>query len=764
MTACFLIYINIKFELSYDSFNEKYDQIYRVSTDIIHPDLTITTPSSFLQMGPSLQHDFPEVKANTRISGGRFLVQYGNSKFQEDEVVYADPSLFTVFTLPVVKGDVKKSFEAPFTVVMTQTMARKYFGNANPIGKSILLNDKYPASVIAVVKDVPSNSHFKFDMAVSYTTFETLRTDILNNWASIGCLTYIILPKGYDYHKLEGQLPAFANKHYTQADKKEGIDYDYHVEPLKDIYMDTIRGGPEFGNLHNIRIFSIIAVFILLIACINFINLTTARATERAKEVGIRKVIGAERKQLIIQFLSESVIICLIAFLFSVLFSHSLLPLYNQLSGKVIAISIFSHGYVFQLFMTACGIGIIAGLYPAVVLSGFKPITTLKGAFSKSSKGILLRKGLVIAQFTISIVLIIGTIVVYYQLNYMRSQALGFQKNQMLAIDFYSDTTVQHRVELIKNELKKIPNVISATASRSLPGFGNGNSDSEIENKAGVMQQILIDAYYVDYDFIPQFEMKLAAGRIFSKDFGTDITQAIVINETAAKKLGYDTPAKALGRRFLQWGRTRKIIGVLKDFHFESLQEAVKPLSISMDPEFNRMLTLKIESKNIPATIAAIKSRWKTLVPERPFNYAFVDETFNKQYAAQANFGNLFMYFAVLAICISCMGLFGLASYSTIQRTREIGIRKVFGASVTGIVNMLSVEFLQLVIISSLIAFPLAWFAMNKWLQDFAYRIAIGWWVFALAGVIALVIAFATVSFQAVKAALANPVESLRSE
>jgi putative ABC transport system permease protein len=764
MTACFLIYINIKFELSYDSFNEKSDQIYRVSTDIIHPNSTIYNGTSFLQMGPSLQRDYPEVKANTRLASGRFLVQYGEKKFQEDNLIYADPSLFTVFTLPVVKGDVKKGFEAPFTVVMTQTMARKYFGNANPIGKSLLFDSKYPALVTAVVKDVPLNSHFTFDMAVSYATREKLYPHSADNWATFGSDTYVVLPKGYDYHRLERRLPDFASKHYTQADRTDGVNYGFSMEPLKDIYMDPKRGGPVSGDLHNIRIFSLIALFILLIACINFVNLTTARATERAKEVGIRKVIGAATVQLIIQFLSESVIISLIAFLLSVLFSYSLLPLFNQLSGKVISTSIFSHSYLFQFFMLSCGIGIIAGLYPALVLSGFKPITTLKGNFSKSKKGILLRRGLVIAQFTISIVLIIGTIVVYYQLNFMRSQSLGFQKNQMLAIDFYADTAVQHRLELVKSELKKIPNVVSATASRSLPGFGNGNFDSEMENKSGVMQQILIDAYYVDYDFIPQFEMKLAAGRIFSKDFGTDISQSIVINETAAKRLGYDNPAQAVGRRFSQWGRTRKIIGVLKDFHFESLRETVKPLSISMKPEFNRMLTLKIESKNIPATIAATQNKWKTLVPERPFNYAFVDETFNEQYAAQENFGNLFMYFAVLAVCISCMGLFGLASYSTIQRTREIGIRKVFGASVTGILNMLSVEFLQLVIISSLIAFPLAWFTMNKWLQDFAYRIAIDWWVFALSGVIALVIAFATVSFQAVKAALANPVDSLRSE
>jgi putative ABC transport system permease protein len=446
------------------------------------------------------------------------------------------------------------------------------------------------------------------------------------------------------------------------------------------------------------------------------------------------------------------------------LFSFLLLSLFNQLAGKVISDSIFHNGYLFQLFLIACVIGLCAGLYPALVLSNFKPVTILKGRFSKSTKGILLRKGLVVTQFTISIVLIIGTIVVYNQLSFMRNQSLGFQKNQMLTIDFSGDSAIQSRQDIIKNELKKIPNVLGVTASGAIPGFGNSVAYSEIQNQAGAMQQMNMNMYDIDYDFIPQFEMKLAAGRIFSKAFGTDTTQAIVINEATAKSLGYRNPADALGRNYSQWGRTGKIIGVLKDFHFQSLQETVKPLNMRINLRGTGAFTLKIEAKNVPATISAIQSRWRALAPERPFNYVFVDETFNKQYASEVTFGNLFVNFAVLAIFISCLGLLGLASYSTIQRTREIGIRKVLGASVSGIVNMLSQEFLILVLISALIAFPLAWFTMHNWLQDFAYRITISWWIFVFAGVLALVIAFTTVSFQAIKAALTNPVKSLRSE
>jgi putative ABC transport system permease protein len=764
MTAAFLIFMYVKFELSYDNFNEKSDQIYRVVSDIKTPTETLNWSSSIAPIGPALQQDYPEIKANTRIFGAGFLIQRGDSKFQENNALFAEPSLFKMFSFPVIKGDVDKAFSLPNTVILTEKAAKKYFGNENPIGQSLILDGKNPASVVAVVKDVPSNSHFKFDMLVSIATIAKQSKDRLNQWGNFSNFTYILLPKGYDANKLQSRMKAFVNRHYTAADKKQGMDYSFFLEPLKDVYMVSKRGAPEFGNLYNVRIFSIIAVFILLIACINFINLTTARATERAKEVGIRKVIGAMKQQLTIQFLSESVILCLISFLFSALFSFLLLSLFNQLAGKVISDSIFHNGYLFQLFLIACVIGLCAGLYPALVLSNFKPVTILKGRFSKSTKGILLRKGLVVTQFTISIVLIIGTIVVYNQLSFMRNQSLGFQKNQMLTIDFSGDSAIQSRQDIIKNELKKIPNVLGATASGAIPGFGNSVAYSEIQNQAGAMQQMNMNMYDIDYDFIPQFEMKLAAGRIFSKAFGTDTTQAIVINEATAKSLGYRNPADAVGRNYSQWGRTGKIIGVLKDFHFQSLQETVKPLNMRINLRGTGAFTLKIEAKNVPATISAIQSRWKALAPERPFNYVFVDETFNKQYASEVTFGNLFVNFAVLAIFISCLGLLGLASYSTIQRTREIGIRKVLGASVSGIVNMLSQEFLILVLISSLIAFPIAWFTMHSWLQDFAYRISISWWIFVFAGVLALVIAFTTVSFQAIKAALTNPVKSLRSE
>jgi len=475
-------------------------------------------------------------------------------------------------------------------------------------------------------------------------------------------------------------------------------------------------------------------------------------------------VVGAGKNQLTTQFLGESVIICLIAFVFSVILSMLLLPLFNQLAGKIISHTILEHGYIFILFAIAVAIGFIAGIYPALVLTNFSITSVLKGRFNSSVKGILLRKGLVVVQFTISIVLIVGTIIVYNQLNYMRNQSLGFKKDQMLVIDFSGDSVVQSQYESIKNELKQIQGVRTASVSSTTPGNGNPVAYSEAETRSGSMMPINMNMYDVDYDFIPQYGIKIVAGRAFSPAFATDSTKAFIINETTVKSLGYASPKDAIGKRFTQWGRSGQIIGVLQDFHFESLKQNVKPLNLRINPKNIGVFTLTIKGGDIPNTIAAIQNKWKVLVPQRPFSYSFLDENFNKQYLTEDRFGKLFMYFAVLAIMISCLGLLGLASYSTLQRTREIGIRKVLGATIPGIVNMLSKEFILLVFIAAVIAFPLAWFGMHNWLKDFAYRINIGWWVFAVAGILAFMIAITTVSFQAIKAALANPVKSLRSE
>ncbi|MDP9081484.1 MAG: ABC transporter permease [Bacteroidota bacterium] len=764
MTACFLIFMYVRFELSYDKFNQNFSQIHRLNTDIKAPNEVLHWSSASPPMGPTLQADFPEVKANARVFGAGFLVESNNHKFQENNLAFTDPALLKIFTFPFIHGNPATALKDPFSVVMTETSAKKYFGGTDIVGKTLKMNGKQLVTITGVMQDVPLNSHFTFDMLISSSTMEKMKLIDMNEWGNFSNATYLLLPEGYDGLKLQAKLPGFLRKHISEDKRRKGYNYELFIEPLKNVYMDTFYGAPINGNLRNVYVFSIVAIFILLIACINFVNLTTARSTERAKEVGIRKVIGAGKNQLTTQFLGESIIISMIAFVVSVLLSMLLLPLFNQLAGKIISHNIIEHGYIFILFAIAVAIGFLAGIYPALVLTNFKITTILKGRFTSSVKGIFLRKGLVVVQFTISIVLIVGTIIVYNQLNFMRNQSLGFRTDQMLVLDFSGDSTVQAMSESLKHEFTQVPGVLSASGSGTTPGNGNSVAYSEIESRNGSLVPMNMNLYDVDFDFIPQYGMKIVAGRAFSRDFATDSTKSFVVNETTVKNLGYTSAKDAVGKTFNQWGRKGIIIGVVQDFHFESLQQNVKPLNLRINPHNLGVFTLKIKGGDIPNTLKAVEAKWKVLIPQRPYSYYFLDQNFNKQYATEDRFGKLFMYFAVLAIMISCLGLLGLASYSTLQRTREIGIRKVLGATVPGIVNMLSKEFLWLVGIAALIAFPLAWLGMHSWLKDFAYKINIAWWVFAVAGILAMMIAITTVAFQAIRAALANPVKSLRSE
>jgi putative ABC transport system permease protein len=508
-------------------------------------------------------------------------------------------------------------------------------------------------------------------------------------------------------------------------------------------------------------VFSIIGIFILLIACINFVNLTTARSVERAKEVGIRKAIGAARFQLTSQFLGESIVISLLAFLLAVVLCTVLLPLFNQLAGKTVATGIIDQpASLTTLFAIALLIGLLAGIYPALVLSSFKPISSLKGRFSSGTRGLFLRRSLVVFQFTVSITLIIGTAVVYSQLNYMRNQDLGFSKDQTLVLDTQNDP---HKVAF-RQEVASLPNVQSISFSGTVPGQGTWSAYTKIQNSRGEMQAADMDLTYVDFGYLEQYKMRLLAGRFFDSHIVTDTMQAMIINEAALKLFGYSTPQAAIGRRFDQWGKKGMIIGVIKNYNFESLQQEIHPLSICLDFNDCNFLSAKLGGHDLPTTIAAIKTKWDQLVPDKPLHYFFLDESFDHLYRAEERFGRLFINFAVLAILISCLGLLGLASYTTLQRTKEVGVRRVLGASVAGIVRLLSVDFLRLVGIAFVIAIPIAWFFMNKWLQDFAYKATLGWWIFAGAGFAAVAIAFATISVQAIKAAVANPVKSLRSE
>jgi putative ABC transport system permease protein len=765
MSASLLIYFYVSLELSYDTYHTRADRIYRLVTHVRTP-----SEDHFFgaapAMGPALRNDFPEVQKMARVQSIDLLVQKDDKTFQEDNILLADSSLFDIFSFPFLKGDPRTALVDPFSVVLSETAARKYFGKSDPMGQSLLLDEKFSLKVSGIMKDIPLNSHFRSDIIVSMTTLSQKLNPGMDTtaWNSFGGHTYLLFPEGANPQFLQAQLPAFIQKYAGKVMQKEHVFFTLSLEPLKSIYLHSKYGSAESGNIYNVYIFSIIAVFILVIACINFINLTTARSMERAKEVGIRKVIGSSRSQLVAQFLGESILLCLIAFLLSCLFFVLLLPVFNTVSGKIISPGVFQQPKdLLPLFLTALSVGLAAGLYPAIMLSGFRPALVLKGRFTSGRKGILLRQILVVLQFTIAIVLITGTLVAWLQLHYMRNQPLGFKKDQMMAINFHNDRQDKSQYETFKQQLLQIPGVLSACASSSLPSTGYGNGLVQIQNAAGEMQTAGLDMFFVDYDFFKQYQIQLVAGRGFSNDFSTDQQSTMIVNEATVKKFGYTSPAEIIGRRFAQ-GPEGTIIGVVKNFHYRSLQEEITPLVFHTEPRAYGLISLSLANRNLPSTLAAIENKWKQLDPQHPFSYFFVDEAFNKQYRGEENFGRLFLYFSVFAIFISCLGLLGLAQYSTLQRTKEIGIRKVLGASVSGIVHLLSRDFLKLVGIAFILGSPIAAWTMHKWLEKFAYRISIHWWVFGIVGLTAFLIALFTVSFQAIRAAISNPVHSLRAE
>ena len=769
MSSCILIFMYVYFESHYDSFNKKADRIYRVVTDMKTASGVLNLAPSPAPMAPLLKKDFPEVEATTRIFFTSAIVQKEEKKFEESQILYADSNLFSVFTFPLVKGDPATCLKEPFSVVLSETAAKKYFGTLDPMGQ-VLSFDNVKSTVTGVMKDMPFNGHFRTEILMSMSSYRYYFHNMDMDWGNFNWYTYVLLRDGVKPGRLQPKFAPFIERYVGSQLKQMGISYAISLEPIKDIYLYSkraLRPGDaiQAGSLSNIYIFSIVGLVILLIAGINFINLTTALSSERAGEIGIRKVLGAERNQLILQFIGESVLISICAFLMAVLLSALFLPTFNELAGKIISKSIFDISGYLPLFLgIAMAIGLIAGVYPALLLSAFKPIAVLKGSFVSARRGQALRKALVVVQFTISGVLIIGTTIVYMQLNFMRSHPLGFKKDQMMAIDFRLDSAVQADQEYLKQELTRIPNVLSATLSSGIPGGAAIGTITEIENRSGNMQNTPLDLYAIDYDFLKQYHIELVAGRALSKEFAADSTSSILVNEAAVPAFGYSSPKEIIGRRFSQWGRTGVVTGVVKNFNYQSLQQTIKPLTLRIEPSQLRFMSLQIASDNIPATIAAIEKKWKALLPEVTFNYVFVDEAFSRLYSREERFGQLFLYFAIVAIIIACIGLIALAVYSTLQRVKEIGIRKVVGATISDITMLVSKDFIRLVLIAIFIASPISWWAMHNWLQGFAYRVNISGWIFILAALLTLSVSLIIVSILAVKAAVTNPVKSLRSE
>ncbi len=780
LTCCLLILTYILNELSYDKYNKNANQVYRLTRTFYNGngEATFNLATVSPPFGYYFPSEFPEIQKMTRLlDNGNTPLRYKDKLINEQDVYFADENLFNVFTVKVLKGNPKTALNEPFTIMLTEETAKKYFGNEDPVNKVIRANNQFDVKVTGIYKAFPSNAHIHPNMLVSFNTLkdnsvygeEGLRT----NWGNNSFFTYLLLPKDYNVKKMKARFPAFLDKH--MADQYGGMQPSKYtkldLQKLTDIhlYSHTDDEAEPNGDVSRVYIFSAIALFILLIACINYMNLSTARSALRAREIGIRKVVGARKKELIAQFLSESVLITWTAIIIAIILLYITLPWLNKVSDQNLTVDILMKWQVLiPLFLSPFIIGIISGLYPALFMSSFQPVKTLKGLFKVKGSSISFRKMLVVTQFAISIILIIATIVVFQQLHYMQNASLGYDKEHIVTMSYNSELNDQY--ESFRNTLLQDRNIKEVGRSSRIPtgrlldgtGAATLGSDSMVPVKA--------DIRYVatDYNFIPTYEISLIAGRNFSRTYGTD-TSNFIINETAAKAVGWKSGEQAVGKDFRYGGTTGHIIGVMKDFHFESLHQEISPLIFIMPASSPGQspygkISIKISGENISSTLATIKNTWQKFLPQLPYQYTFLDENFSKLYDAEQKQETIFTTFACIAIFIACLGLFGLSAFAISQRVKEIGVRKVLGADVSNIVVLLSKDFLKLVMIAAGIAFPVAWYAMYNWLQGFAYRINIQWWVFIIAALAAVCIALFTISFQAIKAAIANPVKSLRTE
>ena len=775
ITACLAIGLFVWDERQYDKNIPGGENIYRIynerknNSSITYAACVPPAYSTFLQQ------QYPEVDTTTRIlmSGDKFLMEVGDKKGYEAKGWIVEASFFQVFPLKFIKGDPATALVEPATIVISDELAKRYFGNEDPIGKTIKI-DKDDLAVKGVFAKLPERFHLDFNYLMSLPSAE-IAPERMQLWTWNQFYTYIKLKPGSNVYQLQQKFQAHVKKEIYPTLTQAGSTFLPFFQQLKNIHLQSsnfIYDNAIRGNQTSVNALTIIALFVLAIACFNFINLATARSFRRAKEIGVRKVVGAERQQLVFQFISETVLLSLLSVLIATIATFFLIPELNSFTGKSIEFNPFANPVLGLLILTGgIVIGILAGVYPALVLSGFKPIKVLKNMKLTGGGGTpWLRQALVVVQFTLSALLIISTIIVYRQTNYLNDKDLGFNKDQILY--FQVRDSVERALETFKSELRSSPNILSVTSGYGLPGDQYAG-DGIIVPGAGGDQEFSANVFIGDHDYTKTLGLRIIAGRDFSREMSTDVEEAFLINETAVKELGFSTPEKAIGQR-LHWEKwipdslnpvkKGKVIGVVQDFHYKSLHEKVTTSVIQIYPPVSFKVAVKLKTADIRTTIAFINGIWNRFSPGYPLDYNFMDETYGKMYKAEEKLGSLLWIFTIMAIIVGCLGLFGLAAFSAEQRTKEIGIRKVLGASVFNIVGLLSKTFLKLVLIAFVIAFPFAWWSMNNWLEDFPYRVNISWWVFGIAAISAIGIALITVSFQAIKAAIANPVKSLRTE
>jgi len=761
ITVCMMIFLFIMNEFSVDNFHSNGDNIYRVMRSFNKTE----EPSPYLSgpYAPALRNDFPsDIKQAVRVMPSNDLIVIGNASFNEKKVYVTDTGFFNVFSFPLLRGNTTEALRNPNSVVLTETTAKKYFGTIDQaMGKVIEMDKQFHLTVTGIAKDVPSNSHLDFDLVVPISHYTN--DDFLKRWINNGLFTYVLLNEHTNVAQLEKKFIPFVQKYMGEDMKKHGFLFSLSLTPLKDIYFEP---SSEFDNVRHgdkavVYIFLSIAILILLIACINFMNLSTIRAVERSKEVGMRKVLGALRKNLVWQFIGESILLTTISCILSVAILFLVMPWYNQVLGYSLTISWNTLPIYAFLIVVIIVVGFLAGSYPAFFLSAFSPIQALKGKLKLGKTGSIFRQALVVIQFSISVFLIVGTIIIIQQMGFVKNKQLGYNKEQTIIIRNDNNDFDAHK-NTFKNQLQNNSNIAAVSLMSGEPGgfFDDYNFDVE-----GHQDIVLARTEFADFEFVKTLGLKIIAGRDFSSQFSTDTTDAVLINRTAATKLGW-TPADAIGKWIINKFRDenkRRIIGVVEDFNFLSLKENMDALVISPSDD-RRVALIKLKPGNIQAGIAAIKVAYNSVAPSYPFEYSFLDQQFDELYKTDLRQQTILTVFAILAIFVACLGLFGLASFTATKRIKEIGVRKVLGSSVQGIVVLLSKDLLKPVFVATCIALPVGYYAMNKWLQSFAYRTPLYWWIFILAAIITFAIAIITVSIKAVKAATANPVKSLRSE
>lgn len=763
MACCILVFLYVRHETSFDRYHRDGERIFRIAQKIRKEAAELDTARVAAPLIPAVRESFTEVDSAVRFQLATWdsLVEYEGTKYYEEWVMIAENDIFDVFTIPFIRGNHDKALDRPATAVITEKVAQRYFGQKDPVGKSLVIWGN-PMEVTAVVADCPQNTHLRYDIIVSLNGFERIWN--LDNWGWTGFYAYVKLKPNVDSRRFEEKICHIAHTYADAKLQEWGQDFIFYLQALTSVHLRSKLvaeiGSP--GNMRDISIFSVIGILILLISCINFTNLATARSANRAKEVGVRKVVGAFRRQLTRQFLIESMLATLIASLISVLFVVLALPYFNILIGQSFERhDLFNPLFLVSLSVFSIFVGLMAGSYPAFLLSQFAPARVLKGSKGMDSRGNLLRKILVVVQFSVTVMLAIGTLSVYRQIDFMKNEYLGFDKRQKLIIP----ADMRGRYETVKDEFLRDSSVTGVTACWNVPGrlanLIEASLVGEIEEKTQSM-----NFYYVDSDFLPEYKIGMIAGRPFQEDIRTDIEGTFILNETASKAFGFETPEEAIGKKMYEGGSggIGTIIGVTEDFHYKGLQTKVEPLVLQWRPDYFSYLSLSVKTDNLSDTLAFVKKKWDELNLGGLFTYFFLDEDFNRLYRSEESLGRLFAVLTAIAIFLSCLGLAGLSSFMAERRTKEIGIRKTLGASVPNILILLASEFTKWVLLASVIAWPAAYFIMHSWLQGFAYRTNLDIGTFVLSAIFALSIAVLTVSYQSIKASVADPVISLRYE